>query len=181
MIRTLKSVLALTLLAATLSVLLLFVSCGTDGDIKNFLTAEKYTVENDSLTIKVDGATVYYKSGNVEKYLYLVRKETMYYYCEIKDGKIVTKRAIDSEDYIGYRQAMVSYAMQLSEILTATLQVADQAKVEDSSYMINGYSISSVDGAITISKDGKATVISEINKTEVEIPEAVLAKKAIKG
>ena len=179
--KTMKSILALALLAATLATLLLFVSCGTDEDIKSFLTAEEYTIENELLTIKVDGDKVYYKSGNVEKYLYLIREETMYYYCEIVDGKIVTKRAIDSEHYIVYRESMVSYAMQLSQVLTATLQMADKTKAEDGSFVVNGYTISSLDGNITIAKDGQTTVISGINKTKLEIPESVLAKKAVKG
>lgn len=180
--KTIKSILALSLVVATLFALLALSSCGTTGAIRDFLTAEEYTVQSGDMTVKVDGASVYTKNGKSEKYLYLVRDESMYYYCEIYDGKITSKRAIDSEKYILYRESMVSFVSTFSETMTAALHLEKETAKEDGTYHVNGYVVSlNDDGNIEITKDKQKIVISGVGTTVIEIPKNVLSKKAIKG
>lgn len=172
--KTMKSALALLLVASTLLALLMFASCGITSDIEGFLTSDNYTFKAGKMTIMVDKSTVYYTDGNVEKYLYLSKAEGRYYYCEAGKGKKVVKEAIDSEEYIVYHNQLLTNVSYVSQHLTAFLQVAESIEASDGVYTVGSYSIKSVDGVITCTVGKSTAEITAVGSTVVEIPEAVL-------
>ena len=183
--KTIKSVLALALVVATLCTLLVLTSCGgVSSTVEKFLRAEEYTIQTDDLIIMVDGASVYYKAGTVEKYLYLVRnksnnEEGKYYYCVVTNGKITSKLEIDSEEYIFYREELVSYAASTAEKLSLGVRLEKDISTEEGAYAIANIKVEQVNGDIYLTEGNKTTVISGIKNTRVVVPDVILNKKPL--
>ena len=171
--RTIKCVISLILVASTLFALLMLSSCGITGSIESFLTSESYTFKSNDVTVMVEKDKVYANNGDVKKYIYYSREEKSYFYCEIKSTGKVTKRPIDSEQYIVYHGLLVDSVAKTSMDLTSFLQIVNTLEPVDGVYTFGSYKITEKDGVLTITKDKSVITISDIGATTVKLPEAL--------
>ena len=187
-----KRVLTLALAVVMLSMMMSLVSCSeVESTIETFLSADSYTWTKDGgSTVKVSGSTVYRKDATHEVYLYHSEENQCYYYY-VKNlvTKGTQKLKIDSEDYIVYRNEVISEVSAMAGHLSSALQILDQLERDGEAYKYQEIAESQFTSTLLV-KDGEITQtvqvadlkvvykVSAIGETEIEIPQSVMATVA---
>ena len=187
-----KRVLTLALAVVMLSLMMSLVSCSeVESTIEDFLSADSYTwTKGNESTVKVSGSTVYRKDATHEVYLYHSEENQCYYYY-VKNlvTKGTQKLKIDSEDYIVYRNEVISEVSAMAGHLSSALQILDQLERDGEAYKYQEIAESQFTTTLLV-KNGEITQtvqvadlkvvykVSAIGETEIEIPQSVMAAVA---
>ena len=188
-----KRVLTLALAVVMLSLMMSLVSCSeVESTIETFLSADSYTwTKGNESTVKVSGSTVYRKDATHEVYLYHSEENQCYYYY-VKNlvTKGTQKLKIDSEDYIVYRNQVISDVSAMAGRLSSALQILDQLERDGEAYKYQEIAESQFTTTLLV-KDGEITQtvqvadlkvvykVSAIGETEIEIPQSVMTAVAV--
>ena len=181
-----KRITALIFVVMMLSALIMLASCDAyKSTIESFIKSDNYTVESESYVLTVDGASVNFKMGDTQTYLYYDKQAKSYYYVTMQeDDESIVKLAIDSEQYISYYKSIVSPASTMAAVLSGFKHVYNSYEEADGKYTFKendetSFFVSVSDGTINFSVDNEGDTNDysykayNIGETKVTIPDNV--------
>ena len=186
-----KRITALIFAVMMLSALIMLASCDAyDATIESFIKSDNYTVESESFTLTVDGASVNFVMDDTQMYLYYDKQAKSYYYVTMQDtDDSIVKLAIDSEQYISYYKSIVSPASTMASKLSGFKQMHGSFEEVDGKYTFKEdgafYTVSSVKGEITFTVDNEGDSndysykVCNVGETKVVIPDNVKNAESI--